>query len=134
MNVARNGAPLGVDPAAFSVAVAPGPDGYLVKVRGELDIYQAPRLTEELERLNSWNLVLDLSGVSFIDSTGLRVLFEAARRAGATQTELLLRCSSAVSRTLSLCGVDANLCPNPLPSSAITSVRPDKKGLSGSLR
>jgi anti-sigma B factor antagonist len=60
-------------------------DGYAIaKLRGELDIYNAPGLRERLlgilaERVP--RLILDLSGLAFIDSTGISVLVAAERRA-----------------------------------------------------
>ena len=51
---------------------------------GELDISSAPRVEEELERLESAGpalLVLDLRGLAFMDSTGLRLIVSADARA-----------------------------------------------------
>ena len=51
---------------------------------GELDISSAPRVEEELERLESASpglLVLDLRGLVFMDSTGLRLIVSADARA-----------------------------------------------------
>jgi anti-sigma B factor antagonist len=51
---------------------------------GEVDVYTAPRLKEALvEAIESGctNIVVDLEGVSFIDSSGLGVLVSALRRA-----------------------------------------------------
>ena len=53
-------------------------------MRGEVDVYTAPRLKEKLvEMIESGcvNIVVDLEGVSFIDSSGLGVLVSALRRA-----------------------------------------------------
>jgi anti-anti-sigma factor len=49
---------------------------------GELDIATVPRLLELTSRQFSMNpefLVLDLSAISFIDSSGLKALLEAVR-------------------------------------------------------
>lgn len=51
---------------------------------GELDISSAPRVEEELERLEADRplvLVLDLRGLAFMDSTGLRLIVSADARA-----------------------------------------------------
>lgn len=47
-----------------------------MRVSGDLDVYTAPRLKEELEASvgDGGRLVLDLSAVQFIDSTALGVL------------------------------------------------------------
>ncbi|PKQ17152.1 MAG: anti-sigma B factor antagonist [Actinobacteria bacterium HGW-Actinobacteria-7] len=55
-----------------------------VVIKGELDVYSAPRLKEELvARLDSGcnQLVLNMEGVGFVDSSGLGVLVSALRRA-----------------------------------------------------
>lgn len=51
----------------------------VVHVDGDLDVYTAPRLKETLEQVMSGgnSLVLDMSGVQFIDSTALGVLVGA---------------------------------------------------------
>jgi anti-sigma B factor antagonist len=52
-----------------------------VLVSGELDIFSGPILRHRLADLDGASMVLDLSGVTFIDSVGLHVLldlFEAA--------------------------------------------------------
>lgn len=59
-------------------------DGWRVlAVRGEIDAYTSPRLREELKRLidgGARQLVVDLQGVEFMDSTGLGVLVSALKR------------------------------------------------------
>ena len=55
----------------------------VVRVSGDLDIASAKRLEDELLRAISSDasaVALDLGGVSFIDSTGLRILLFAAKR------------------------------------------------------
>ncbi len=57
----------------------------IVHVDGDLDVYTAPRLKEALEPALSsgGSVVLDLSGVQFIDSTALGVLVGALQLAQA---------------------------------------------------
>ena len=60
-----------------------GADAYVVSVSGELDIATAGRLAEELERTaerNARRVIVDLVGLTFIDSVALGVLTEEARR------------------------------------------------------
>ncbi|MGI8593472.1 MAG: STAS domain-containing protein [Solirubrobacteraceae bacterium] len=55
-----------------------------VALVGELDISSAPRVEEEIERLEAAKpavLVLDLRGLAFMDSTGLRLIVGADARA-----------------------------------------------------
>jgi anti-sigma B factor antagonist len=52
-------------------------DRTVVQVAGEIDVYTAPQLRELLDQqidAGRYQLVVDLSGVSFMDSTGLGVL------------------------------------------------------------
>ena len=58
-------------------------DRTVVDVTGEIDVYTAPALREELASLidsEHTNLVVDLTGVSFMDSTGLGVLVGALKK------------------------------------------------------
>jgi anti-sigma B factor antagonist len=55
-----------------------------ITLRGEVDVYTAPKLKAKLiETIEDGcaNIVVDLEGVSFIDSSGLGVLVSALRRA-----------------------------------------------------
>jgi anti-sigma B factor antagonist len=60
-------------------------DGHaVVELRGELDLSNAPALRERLLDIaatQSASLILDLSGLTFMDSTGISVLVAAERRA-----------------------------------------------------
>ncbi len=55
-------------------------DLHLVVLRGELDLLSAPQLRSCLEQATSSTVVVDLSGLSFIDAAGLSVLVTAKRR------------------------------------------------------
>jgi anti-anti-sigma factor len=82
-----------------------------VAVRGELDAHTATLLTDHLA---VWSptvseLALDLSGVSFIDSSGLRVLIETHQRAVECSYGLVLESPShTVSRLLEIAGLDGH--------------------------
>src|SRR5438477_7649370 len=55
----------------------------VVAVRGDVDLYTAPRLWETIDAAiagTPHELVTDLSGVSFLDSSGLTVLVKAHNR------------------------------------------------------
>lgn len=56
----------------------------VVSVGGEIDLTSCGRLRESIEAIDltdARNVVIDLTRVGFIDSTGLSVLVSAARRA-----------------------------------------------------
>ena len=72
-------------------------DGYaVVDVKGEIDVYTAPKLREKLIELvseGSYNVVVNLEGVDFLDSTGLGVLVGALKRVKAHDGTLALVCT-----------------------------------------
>jgi anti-anti-sigma factor len=80
-----------------------------IAVAGELDIATAPRfsarLGELLRRGYPRELVLDLSGLTFIDATGLRALTELRLRVEQQQAVLVLEAVPAqMRRVLQLIG------------------------------
>jgi anti-sigma B factor antagonist len=82
---------------------------HLVVVRGELDISAAPKFRESIAAIQPdvTNLVMDLSGLEFIDSSGLQVLLEEQKRLDAEDGKLVLVCASPKMRDLfRLTGVD----------------------------
>ena len=80
----------------------------LVEARGELDLTNAPEVEQRLDELSSGaeTLVLDLSGVSFVDSAALHVLFRVGRLRGADGFGIVLDPAAAISRTLDIVGLD----------------------------
>lgn len=84
--------------------IAELPTGELV-LAGEVDISVEDLLRSRMREhiFGQGDLVLDVGGVSFIDATGCRVLFELAR-AIAPRRLILSQPSPAVARALSLCG------------------------------
>src|SRR5919204_4355004 len=55
----------------------------VLTVRGEVDVYTAPRLRQAIVDLvdgGSVNIVVDMEKVDFLDSTGLGVLVEGLKR------------------------------------------------------
>jgi anti-anti-sigma factor len=59
--------------------VTPTPTGW--QLRGELDAHTAPSLAKAMEVLPPGEIIVDMAGVSFVDSSGLRVLLDATNRA-----------------------------------------------------
>ena len=60
-----------------------GADAYVVSVSGELDVATAGRLREELDltaERDARRVIVDLIGLTFIDSVALGVLTEGAQR------------------------------------------------------
>jgi anti-sigma B factor antagonist len=65
----------------FDLTVAREGGSTRVSLRGELDLATAPRLEHALAEAGD-RVLLDLRGLTFMDSTGVRVLLEAAERGG----------------------------------------------------
>lgn len=68
----------------------------VVDVKGEIDVYTAPKLREKLIELvseGSYDVVVNLEGVDFLDSTGLGVLVGALKRVKAHDGSLALVCT-----------------------------------------
>ncbi|MFM2077674.1 MAG: hypothetical protein RJA49_1564 [Actinomycetota bacterium] len=81
-------------------------DNGVITVVGEIDMAGGPILEAAiLQSENEQPLVLDLKAVSFIDSSGLRSLLEASRRARARNTVVVLRdVGPEVARLLDITG------------------------------
>jgi anti-anti-sigma factor len=65
-----------------------------VSLRGELDLAGSQQMEDSLaqiDRRDPKRVVVDLSGLAFIDSTGLRLLLQADARARQRGYELVLR-------------------------------------------
>jgi anti-sigma B factor antagonist len=80
-----NGGALGSPELEFRVSSERSSGSCVVHVSGEVDLYAAPRLENELEgliRSGAEHVLVDLSGVPFLDSSGLAVLLGAARKVG----------------------------------------------------
>jgi anti-sigma B factor antagonist len=60
-------------------------------VSGEIDAHTAPTLAAAMKDLPSSVVTVDVAGVSFMDSSGLRVLIEAATRAREGGGDLIIR-------------------------------------------
>lgn len=85
-------------------------DVVVVEVGGDLDVQTGPALREELYALAAQgeaDVVLDLSRVGFLDSSGLGVLVGGLKRMRASQGSLRLAgCTAAVADVLNLTGLN----------------------------
>jgi|SRR5580658_1490473 anti-sigma B factor antagonist len=79
---------------------------------GEIDLYTAPRLHGELVAVLSGDepvqLVVDMSGIEFCDSTGMNVLLAAQRRAREQGGDLELAAPRpAIRKVLQVTGLES---------------------------
>ena len=65
----------------FEIQVSFTPDALIVSVTGEVDMGTAPRLAEAFEGASARTrlVVVDLTDVSFVDSSGLNALLQSQR-------------------------------------------------------
>ena len=85
-------------------------DWVVLSVKGEVDVYTAPKLRQEIiSQVESrhYKLLVDLAGVEFMDSTGLAVLVGGLKRVKENEGALIL-CGARdpIMRVLSLTGLN----------------------------
>lgn len=67
----------------------------IVAVVGEVDVYTAPKLRDKITELvgdGIYDLIIDMEGVEFLDSTGLGVLVGGLKKVRAHDGSLQLVC------------------------------------------
>lgn len=102
-------------PLSVSVTSA-APAGTVVEVAGEVDMATAPQLYEGLMAALSGGgheVVVDVSGIRFIDASGIETLLRAAESARESGRSFQLHePSKAVRRLLVLLELNSSLCVN----------------------
>jgi len=105
----------------LSIQVLPDTGCVTLRLTGEIDLYTAPFVREAALRAirhHDGRLHIDLSGVTFMDSTGLEVLLATRRRAELSGGTLrLIDPTQSVLRVLEVTGVDRlfHITPGPDP-------------------
>jgi anti-sigma B factor antagonist len=93
----------------LQVAVKHSNGRAVLALRGEVDAYTRSTLSDELDAAvaeTHGNITLDLSAVSFVDSSGIAVLVGAAKRLRERGNDLILESPPAmVSKVLEMTGV-----------------------------
>ena len=87
------------------------PDGLMIRVQGEVDLYSSPDLRGVILKSvpsTKGDLLIDLSGVTYIDSSGVATLVEGLRRARESGIGFaLVAPSPAVMQVLELARLDS---------------------------
>ena len=108
--------------------VLPRPGWTLVALAGRLDMISAGPLEQELEGLiaaGSRRLAIDMSGLDYLSSAGLRALLVAARRLQEAQgTLVLVGLRGMVKEVLEIAGL-TNVFPAYASESDLLAARPD---------
>lgn len=83
----------------------------IVSLAGELDLSTIPRMEEALREQMSQRpaVLIDLSELSFIDSSGIGVLVETFRSADGTPMNVLIASGSQVERVFGIAGISEAL-------------------------
>ena len=96
----------------LSLDITAAANATYVTVAGEIDLANHGELERTLQQLGAdrRHVELDLRGVTFIDSSGLRILVEAHRARIDADASLTLRSpSAAVQRLLEISGLSSHL-------------------------
>jgi anti-sigma B factor antagonist len=105
-----NGVQVDVDPFDFSVTVGRHRDTIVLAPAGELDLATAPLLADHLDVIDPGvepvEVVLDLSAITFLDSSGVALLVGISRRAARDGWGLTITGARPDAlRVLALCGL-----------------------------
>jgi len=107
------------------------PEALVLSVTGEVDLYTAPQLQAALENAvdaagpGRADVVVDLGGVGFLDSTGLGEIVAAHKALAAKDARLhLVVAHDRVRRLLRLTGLDGVLDVHPDLPAALGSLPP----------
>lgn len=96
-----------LEPFRLEASIA-GPEGTLA-LTGELDLHTSAEVDDAVSTMVSegvTRLVVDMSGLAFVDSSGLRALLRARQALGDATDAVVLRApSDAVRRLLDLTGL-----------------------------
>ena len=98
----REPAPASVLPP-LDVTVAHTPYGALVAIAGELDMATVPRVSAALEAepaASAGAVVIDLAGVTFMDSTGIAALVKLEHGLAARAGRMAIACPEGPARLL----------------------------------
>jgi anti-sigma B factor antagonist len=81
-----------LEPQTFSVRVLPGTAALILEVEGEVDMLTAPALLKAIDEVPDGTplVVVDLTLVSFLDSSGLNTLVQGRRALDAREVAMRL--------------------------------------------
>ncbi len=117
---------IGADMREFHLhTVGPIGDCAVLQVTGEVDVYNAPALREQVRELaakGAVHLIADLGRVDFIDSTGLGALVGGVKRLREAGGSLALAISTPrILRIFQLTGLTKALAVQPSVADALTA-------------
>ncbi|MHB0912384.1 MAG: STAS domain-containing protein [Armatimonadota bacterium] len=99
------------EPIKLDTEVTKSAETHIVKVQGEVDVYTAPELKAVLHQaidVGAVTLVVDLSNVEYMDSSGFGTLLGATKRLRPDGGKISLAgCNKAITRMLQLTRLDS---------------------------
>ncbi len=102
-----------IELGALTMSSARNGPVHTLRLSGDLDLATTDRVEAELKRIEASDartIVIDLSDLAFINSTGVHLLVDAEQRSRADANGLtLLRGPATVQRVLQICGVETAL-------------------------
>lgn len=96
------------DPGALRMRSARDGDTHVIELAGELDLSTAADVERELRRVELSDarvIAVDLRKLTFIESTGVRLIVEAQRMSHAGNRLVFVRGTRAVQRPFEICDV-----------------------------
>lgn len=94
----------------MQIATTPGSDRYVITVSGEVDLASSPELDTAIIaaiKFGSSSLVIDLTDVSFMDSSGLGVIVRGLKRCREADKDLdLVITNERVLKVFGITGLD----------------------------
>ena len=97
----------------FQIDATPGPDAYLIRIAGDLDLAESPALALALtkaEESEADRILLDLEALTFVDAIGLSILSRAGQRSAVNGNRLwITRGTGQVARMFRLTALDSSL-------------------------
>ncbi len=100
------------DNGSLKILAEGGENPYVLRAEGELDMSNVELFEESLraaEATGAPHIVVDLNGLSFMDSAGLRVLLMSSRRVRRESRRLSVRATGGVRRIIELTGMASYL-------------------------
>jgi anti-anti-sigma factor len=96
------------DEAYWGLAVEHHPEHTVLRLSGDLDLETAPRLLAGAEpHLGGTDLIIDLSALDFVDSSGLSALIRINQRMAATDRTLaIIAPPPRVAKAFEITGLD----------------------------
>lgn len=111
-------------PRDFEVFESPMPGATVITVRGEVDVATSPQVAAVVAKVltrHATDIVIDLTEVEFIDSTGLGMLVGAQRSCRSVGTKLGLAVrDQRIMRLLEITGLDSLFPTAPDPHDVVT--------------